>query len=114
MSELSAFSNQLSAEHPPGLCRVCGCQESLPCVVAGEPCGWVDQSRTLCSNCAEMGVLVAQWGATLSVDREPPQFQKLAELAAWIYDQATAATVEVVELATPEGVQAIITGGRIQ
>jgi hypothetical protein len=35
-------------------------------------------------------------------------------LAAWIYDQATAVDVDVVELATPQEVQAIISGGRIR
>ena len=109
---------QPSAEpvaHAAGACRICDCTESAPCMDAwGHTCAWIDRTRTLCSNCAEIAVLNAQWGAALSPDRGAPQFQKLAELAAEIYAQATAAAVEVVELATPEEVQAIIAGGRIQ
>ena len=114
----SAIGNRLSAEpvaHAAGVCWICDCTESAPCMDAwGHTCAWIDRTRTLCSNCAEIAVLNAQWGAALSPDRGAPQFQKLAELAAEIYAQATAAAVEVVELATPEEVQAIIAGGRIQ
>lgn len=36
----------------PGVCRVCGCTETTPCVNDyGETCAWADAERTLCSAC---------------------------------------------------------------
>ncbi len=43
---------------PPtkGVCRVCGCTESTPCVNgAGESCAWADRTQTLCTFCAAKG-----------------------------------------------------------
>lgn len=38
----------------PGICSECGCTESTACIdERGEPCGWSDQSETLCTACAE-------------------------------------------------------------
>jgi hypothetical protein len=54
-------SGQAAAASPdiatalPGLCRVCGCTNTNPCVVGEVPCTWVaDSNRTLCSNCQSM------------------------------------------------------------
>ena len=33
-----------------GVCRICGCTESTPCIISGESCWWVDKTKTLCSN----------------------------------------------------------------
>jgi hypothetical protein len=32
----------------PGVCRVCGCTESLAC---DDGCGWADRYETLCTAC---------------------------------------------------------------
>jgi len=33
------------------ICRHCGCTENNPCrVYPGEPCNWMDNTRTVCSN----------------------------------------------------------------
>jgi hypothetical protein len=71
-------------------CRVCGCTETTPCMDAFGPCAWADRTYTLCSNCAEIGVMVAQWLCY----REPPPdvrapLARLADLAAEIYAAAT-------------------------
>lgn len=34
----------------PGVCRICGCTETTPCLMGVEPCAWIDLARTLCSN----------------------------------------------------------------
>jgi len=37
----------------PGVCRICGCTETTPCLginIAGEACAWADRSQTLCTN----------------------------------------------------------------
>lgn len=35
----------------PGKCRHCGCTEHNACRLAdGDPCGWIDWTRTVCSN----------------------------------------------------------------
>lgn len=35
----------------PGTCRYCNCTESNACKLEdGEPCCWVDRTRTVCSN----------------------------------------------------------------
>lgn len=34
-----------------GICRHCGCSEDSPCRLAdGEPCSWIDRTRTVCNN----------------------------------------------------------------
>lgn len=49
-----------------GICRVCGCSESAPCVLPSEfdddperplTCAWIDPARTLCSNPRCMAVI---------------------------------------------------------
>ena len=36
-----------------GRCALCGCTEERACVgPGGVPCGWVDETRTLCTACA--------------------------------------------------------------
>lgn len=35
-----------------GVCRKCGCTWIHACVNQGQTCHWVDESQTLCSNCA--------------------------------------------------------------
>ena len=36
----------------PGQCRVCGCSEEYACVATtGLPCGWADETATLCTAC---------------------------------------------------------------
>jgi hypothetical protein len=39
----------------PGKCRICGCVEDQACIIPstdgspnGQPCGWADETRTLC------------------------------------------------------------------
>jgi hypothetical protein len=35
----------------PGTCRYCGCTDPNACRLAGgEPCGWIDSTRTVCSS----------------------------------------------------------------
>jgi hypothetical protein len=34
-----------------GICRVCGCTETTPCMTASGPCAWADKSKTLCTAC---------------------------------------------------------------
>lgn len=37
--------------HRPGVCRVCGCTDSTPCVEEnGMTCVWVDANHTLCDH----------------------------------------------------------------
>jgi len=46
---------------PPGVCIGCGCTDADPCLIAVEflgqhdvvPCGWIDDTRTRCSACAQ-------------------------------------------------------------
>lgn len=44
-------------------CRVCGCTDSKPCLLASEedgspvPCYWIDFDHTLCSNLRCIGVV---------------------------------------------------------
>lgn len=34
-----------------GICRHCGCTEERACrLYPGEPCNWIDNTRTVCSN----------------------------------------------------------------
>jgi hypothetical protein len=53
----------------PGTCRICGCTEFNACHIeepGGDivPCGWADDSRTLCTNpaCLEKAGLAVQKG----------------------------------------------------
>lgn len=47
----------------PGMCFVCGCQETSPCPTAGGgPCSWMDAQRTVCSSCVhELGAIVIEY-----------------------------------------------------
>lgn len=47
----------------PGVCRICGCADELPCPGG---CEWVDETQTLCSTCFvlppdEQEVLATLW-----------------------------------------------------
>ena len=38
-----------------GMCEVCGCTDEDPCIDDhGEPCGWQDATKTLCTTCKEL------------------------------------------------------------
>ena len=37
-----------------GTCRHCGCTEKTPCVVAGDPCSWTDETKTECDACLDL------------------------------------------------------------
>jgi hypothetical protein len=51
-NELVAAASPDTATDLPGICRVCGCTNTNPCVVDEVPCNWIaDSNRTLCSNC---------------------------------------------------------------
>jgi len=75
----------------PGVCWVCGCTETRPCVdgAMGEPCVWANDNRTICSSCADQAIDICCWTA----ERLPPtlpqeipaQFARLAGLAAELY-----------------------------
>lgn len=42
---------QTSAKAQRGVCRICGCTESTPCIGGIEgACAWVDKTKTLCTN----------------------------------------------------------------
>ncbi len=49
---LAAAKKPAAAVKPKsGLCRFCGCGESTPCISKqGQPCAWMDNAKTLCSN----------------------------------------------------------------
>lgn len=40
---------------PPGTCRSCGCTQDDACLLAGETCGWADDTGTLCTACDVVG-----------------------------------------------------------
>jgi hypothetical protein len=56
------FGQPVDRVPQPGKCRICGCVETLACVIriqvplsdppmyVTRPCGWADQTRTLCDN----------------------------------------------------------------
>ena len=72
----------------PGLCRYCACSETNPCIYG---CAWTDDTRTLCSVCADAvgtaralvdaaGVAIATEGirlVTSSFDRLPLERQAI-------------------------------------
>jgi len=37
-----------------GVCMTCGCTETAPCMVAGEPCGWTDGQQNECTACFDL------------------------------------------------------------
>ena len=41
-------------------CRVCGCTEREPC---NPPCSWAPGAADLCSTCADIVLIVAEWRA---------------------------------------------------
>ena len=41
----------MTAAPVAGVCRYCSCTEENACMLAhGEPCGWIDKSRTVCNS----------------------------------------------------------------
>lgn len=42
--------DNIPKEQKGGVCRVCGCTEVTPCSINGDPCGWTNNSRSLCDN----------------------------------------------------------------
>ena len=88
-------------EPKPGVCRICSCTETEPCT---PPCAWADETWTLCSNCAEMIALIAEWG--FSSPR--PSFSLVARAAKEAYEKAPVPYRLVIP--SPEEVRAIAGG----
>ena len=53
--DTTGSATKKSAKPKAGVCRKCGCTESTPCLVGGEPCAWADSTKTLCTACAPGG-----------------------------------------------------------
>lgn len=91
-----------------GVCGICGCTEDKPCACG---CAWMDARRDLCTNCAEMMALIAQWAC----DCHQPMFAVLARAAKLLYEQLQAeANAGVIVPPTPDQVRVLGagTGGR--
>jgi hypothetical protein len=43
------------------VCRECGCSDDAACVdvITGEPCGWANEEKTVCTVCAI--VIAEEW-----------------------------------------------------
>ncbi len=51
MIETNDVKDQIPASQKPGKCRICGCTEKNPCITeTDKPCGWANDTRTLCNN----------------------------------------------------------------
>ena len=66
-----------------GMCRVCGCTEDHPCACG---CAWLNDAKDLCTNCAEMIMMVADW----ALDCRQPSFALLAREAKLLYERSKA------------------------
>lgn len=67
----------------PGTCRRCGCSELDACVdVNGDPCGWTDASKTLCTACAAPVYVASSWRN----DHQPVVVRALREAGVDCYD----------------------------
>jgi hypothetical protein len=84
-------------------CRVCRCSETEPC---NPPCSWEEGEASLCTTCAFAAAILADW----LNDAHQPNIAALIREARRVQANVQQQNTELIELATPEEIAAIVGG----